>query len=50
MKWLPSRVTRTRIRVIGLNYREILTQTKGNLVRGIGAIQVGVNGVKMTEK
>ena len=50
MKWLPSRVARTRIRVIGLNYREILTQTKGNLVRGIGAIQVGVNGVKMTEK
>lgn len=33
MKWLPSRVTRTRIRVIGLNYSEILTQKKGNLVR-----------------
>ena len=53
MEWHLSGVTRTRIRVIGVNFSEFLSQGKGNLIlsqRGIRSIRVRFNRVKMNEK
>ena len=44
MECHPSGVTRTRIRVIGVNFSELLIKGKGNFVR------VRVNRVKLTKK
>ena len=40
MGWHPRGVTRTRTRVIGLNFSEFLIKGKGNLVRVGGKIEV----------
>ena len=40
MGWHPRGVTRTRARVIGVNFSEFLIKRKGNLVRVGGKIEV----------
>ena len=49
--WHPSRFTRTRIRVIGINLSDYQREMKcSSSQRGIRIIRVRVNRVKMTEK